>query len=322
MLGGVLLRPASLFAAFVGLCACRSDDGYRELRIENPWGRWERDGFARLETSNHVPSSSERVDQVEIWAKLPDDSPIKVTQGPNGPTLSFPPGSELDRVELAGHDDERRVVDVRGTRIDEAGMQQFHVYRKEAAGRDKPMFGLEWPRDDAKATAAATEAFIARLKELPPGKGYKPERLEKYVGSLRKKNDCAGCHLLDRAQNQTQGQHGLVNRRTDADGFYSPLAVLYDEAPIERYGGHDLNVPDPYVTVSCGERTAEVADSGKPYCADKAVVTGRLTLAEALSASDPRAQAVCESRRYLYERMDDEGKRLFAAHLKACSTTP
>lgn len=322
MIDGVLPRLPLFLASLAGLCACRGDAGYQQLSIHDPWGRWEREGFVRLETPVHAPSSSEGLDQVEIWIKVPEGGVIAGREGPHGPTLAFPPGSELDRVEYAGHDDLRQVIDVRGTRIDPSGNQHFHVFRKEAAGRSAPMFGLEWPRDDAKATAAATDAFIARLEQLPPGKDYGPKRRSKYLGSLRAKNDCAGCHLLDRAPNHVQGEHGLVNRGTDADGFFTPLAVLSDEAPVEAYGLHDLNVPDPHVTVSCGARSVDVAESGKPSCPDAVVPVGRIELSAALAANDPRALAVCDSRRYLFERLDETGRRLFASSVAACPPAP
>lgn len=311
-------RTLGLFA--LALTACRGDSGYAEVSIDDPWGRWAREGYVELVTAAHAPSSHESVDQVEIWCLLPEGSKIAVTDGPNGPTLNFPPGSKLDRVEFAGTGERRRVIDVRGTTIDETGRQHFHVFRKQGAGRGTLMFGFEWPRDDPRASAAATEAFVSRLRKLPPGSKMEGEKLDGYLGRLRAKNECAGCHPLDRAANETQGEHGLVNRGTDASGFFSPLAVMRDTVAVERYGAHDLNVPDPFVTVRCGASAADVADDGKPRCGDRVVPTAELDVRAGQEAEDPRVLAVCGSRRFLFDHLDAHGQRVFAADMAACES--
>ncbi len=304
----------SLTLALAGSGGCRDGRDRGELRIDAPWDRWTREGFVLLVPSAHAPSSSAAIDQVTIWARMSDDAQISTVEGARGPALRFPAGTELDRVEYAGEGAQRQVIDVRGTRIDEHGVEHFHVYRKLRPGRDAPMFGFEWRADDPDAHATATEALLAKLTEVPPGLGMDEEKRRRYLDDLRAKNQCAPCHEKDRAPNSKQGEHGLVNRGTDASGFFTPLAVLSASVPVERYGAHDPNLTDPHVTITCDDAEPIMGEDGRPRCVDQ-----RVPLATTdLSAGGARAEQVCRSRRYLFDRLDQRGRELFAASLSDC----
>ena len=120
---------------------------------------------------------------------------------------------------------------------------------------------------------------------------------------------------------------GSPTRQTDAAGWFVPETVLRDRAPLEHHRPREMNVDDPYVRFDCpaadGEATpAEIVkhDDGTrwPSCGGKATAIGVLDVASALAAGDAHAKAVCASRRALFDHMDDEGKKAFAAAFEVC----
>lgn len=295
-----------------------SESDVAERRIEDPRTHWESAGYVELRPAAHVPSSSPERDQVVTMALLPEGSIIETIETDTGPSLRFGPGAVLDRVEFHGLGDKRHVIDVRGTRVDAAGTQLFHVYRKDAKGVHAPLFGFEWRAGDPQLHHKATQAFLDRLATRPPGKGMEVDEREAYLGRMRTKNDCAGCHVASRPANHKRGEHGLVNRRADASGFYTPLAVLADEVPVEGYGAHDLNEEDPFITVSCADGPVIHDKKDRPRCEDDTVPVARLDVAAGVAANDSHALAVCASRRLLFRHLDERGQELFADSLTHC----
>ncbi|MEX1363216.1 MAG: hypothetical protein AB1Z98_08825 [Nannocystaceae bacterium] len=299
VLAAVLLTTAA--------SACRSDappPGVEDLRIEQPAGYHEREGYVRLVPPVHLPSSSPVRDQVEIWVQLPEGATIDVHEDEAGrPTLEFPPGTIADRVEFAGMGDERTIVDIRGTRIDDDGSQSFHVYRPTGLGAGVPLFGLRWAREDGQAHGAATERLVAKLAALPPVVNMPQARRDRVLDGVRVRNGCAGCHGLDRPDNARPREHGLVDRGTDRSGFFTPRTVLYDEVVLESYGLHDRSWADPAVEVRCGDELV-VRDDRK--CPDGSIPRGRLRW----DATEPQAKAhlaeVCESRAWLLAHLTPE----------------
>ena len=73
---------------------------------------WQQAGFERLELPIHLPSADPDIDQVEIWIQIPQGQRIDLAADGSA-TLSFPPGTVLDRVEFAGAGPARQVVDER-----------------------------------------------------------------------------------------------------------------------------------------------------------------------------------------------------------------
>lgn len=301
------------------LVGCRADappPGVTDLRIDDPLEHHVREGFMQLVPPVHMPSSSAQRDQVEIWVKVPDDALIELSFDPAGrPTLEFPPGTLADRVEWFGTGDERRIVDIRGTRIEADGAQTFYVYRPTAPDPRAPLFGLEWARGDAALQQVATEYFVAKVAEHAPVAGMPEARRTKILDGVRARNACAGCHGLSRPENETPRQHGLVDRGTDRSGLFTPQTVLWDEVPLEVYGAHDRSWDDPAIEVRCAG--TPVTGPGR-RCPDGGIARGRLRW----DATEPEAKAlqsaVCEGRRGLLAHMTHESSANIASVLEPC----
>ena len=312
------MRTAVLASLWLAACGSKSaPEGVTALSIADPRGHWAAQGFHLLLTGVHLPSSDHQLDQVEIWAKLPEGATIEAAgQAPGAPAaLTFPPGSILDRVEYSGRGAQRFVVDVRGTRIADDGEQHFHVYRRGERG----LFGFQWARSDTAAHARATAALQDRLAKLPEIARLDDARRDAFLGSVAGKNACAECHALARPTNATQGEHGLVNRGTDASGFFTPWTVFENAVPLERYGGHDRSETDRYTTVRCpaGAEPTTGAD-GRARCEGGAVPIGEYDLPRALADGDPRALGICAARTYLGRHLSTDLRHRFATALRQC----
>lgn len=298
---------------------CRADGpppGVTELRIDDPGSHHVREGFVQLVPPVHLPSSSPHRDQVEIWVKLPAGGIIDLSRDEAGrPTLEMPPGTLADRVEWFGTGDDRRIVDIRGTRLEEAGAQTFYVYRPTAPDPRAPLFGLEWAREDPAAQRAATDYLVTKVAEHPPVVEMAEARRVEILDGVRARNACAGCHGLERPENEEPRQHGLVDRGTDRNGFFTPRTVLWDEVPLEAYGVHDRSWDDPGLEIRCAG--VPVTGPGR-RCADGGIARGRLRW----DAPEPEAQAlraaVCEGRRWLADHMAEDDRAILAPVLAPC----
>lgn len=321
-LGGSLLgspRNAPLVVASVLALGCRAQGpppGVTALRIEDPAGHHEREGFVQLVPPVHLPSSSPERDQVEIWVKLPEGGVIDLSEDEAGrPTLELPVGTLADRVEWFGGGDERRIVDIRGTRIEPEGAQTFYVYRPTAPDRRAPLFGLEWARGDPAAQRAATDYLVAQVAELPPVVDMVEPRRAEILNGVRARNACAGCHGLERPENEEPRQHGLVDRGTDRSGLVTPRTVLWDEVPLEVYGLHDRSWSDPAIEVRCGG--VPVTEPGR-RCADGSIARGRLRWDAQGPEAEALREAVCNGRAWLLDHMDAEDRASLASVLAPC----
>jgi len=259
---------------------------------------WADHGFHRIGPPAHLPSSSPDHAQVEVWIRVPEDARVGLAQREDGVWVTdWPPGTIADRVEYRGEGDARRVVDVRGTRLDEAGAPVDHLYRPQ--NRDPPggtLVGYEWPAHDANAREAATDALVRRTGRE----------------SLRKKMDCVGCHVPLRPDNRRPKEHGVVSRGTDADGWFTPTTVLRDAVPVETYGRYDPNVPDPLVSATCGAEPAGLAgDGARWHCPDGVVPLATRDVARGRATSDPATRALCASRAWLAARLGATKAKVF-----------
>lgn len=278
--------------------------GVTDLRIDAPHEHHAAEGYVQIVPPVHLPSSSPRLDQVEIWVKLPDGDSIDVTADPRGrPMLRFGPGTWADRVEFAGRGDARRIVDIRGTRIEDDGRQTFYVYRPTAPDPTAPLFGVAWDRDDATAHQAATERLVAKLAELPPATKMKPAARQRFLDGVRTRNGCAGCHVLGRPDNEIPRQHGLVDRGTDHSGFFTPQTVFFDEVVLEAYSAHDRSWDDPSVEIRCAGQPLTQRTPGARRCPDGSIARGRVQWGATEPVARARLAEVCRSRRWLTAHM-------------------
>ncbi|MEQ1506201.1 MAG: hypothetical protein ABMB14_28470 [Myxococcota bacterium] len=261
------------------------------VTLDDPRTRWLADGWTRIEAPTHLPSGEVGRDAVEVWVRLPDGEAIRSEALADGRTgLVFPAGTVADRVEWRGEGRERRIVDVRGTRLDDDGARTHHVYQPIVRDPDAPLLGVEWPAGDADATAVALDRFVAAVRpHRPDADGW--ERL------YRSKHACDACHVADRPDNTVPGEHGLVNRGTDVQGWFTPSTLLSDTVPGEAYGAWSGDRTDPHVVPSCPE-----ARAGRT-CADGAVPRWRLDAAAAVAAGSPHALAHCAAVRWLRDHL-------------------
>lgn len=284
----------------------------RDIAIAQPEGWWAANGFVQMVPPAHLPTSTPDADQVEIWIRIPDGEPITVAGG-DGSTditrhrLQFPPGTRADRVEFADVDGRRLVVDVRGTTLEPKGVQRFHVLRRDGFGPDSKLFGVSWRRGDGAAHGAAVKRLGARVAATRQARAMPADRREGFLRDLEHKNDCLRCHGLGTPDAPHDGDR-IVNRGTDASGFYTPTTVLRDTVALEPYGAADRNRDDPYVSrIACDSGPATwTGRGGRATCADGSVPRATRDVAAGLAAGDPYTGALCASRRVLAERLEPE----------------
>lgn len=287
------------------------------LRIEQPDTHWHDEGFVEMVPPVRLPSDRGGSDRIEVWLKV-GDGKIGARRLDDGRmTLSFPPGTIADRVESMG----AAVIDVRGTTLLEDG-ELFHVYVAEDLAPG-PLLGWQWRRGDSDAEASSTAALLHQLDRTKRRlRGQSPPSAEQHATSLlsyQKNNACSGCHIHDKPPTAAGA---AVHRPTDSAGFFVPLSVLADAIPLERHRPWDTNVGDPFLDVACAGGSAPrlVARGAARHfvCATAEIPLGRLDVARGIASNDRRTVAMCRSRRYLYEHMDDAARALFAEAFSVC----
>jgi hypothetical protein len=323
-------RFASLLPAFA-MVACSTGDASRgvvPVAIEDSGSYWENAGFAAMTPPLRLPSRDGR-ERIAVWLKIPDGKTIRVEPRPDGGlALSYPAGTIADRADMSDGSDPRSVGDVRGTTFIGEGRELFHVLRR-LDGDDSPrLAGVEWARDDAPAAREATDRMTSRVAEAE-GLSADEAAQDPELRLLRQQNDCASCHLHGKPERTLRGARdatggALPNRATDGAGLYVIATVLADGAPLETHRAREMNVEDPFVSVTCGAdrsapRLVRRAGGARHYdCDDGSVPYGRYDLPAALARDDDHARAVCRSRSYLFEHMDPTGQAAFASSFSVC----
>jgi hypothetical protein len=275
---------------------CARDVEPTAIRIEDPDQHWHANGFVEMVTPLEPPTTPDGRDRITVWLKLPEGEAIA-----SGPSLRYAAGTVADRVEYTGSE----VTDVRGTRFVAGGIELFHVLRRDGSA----LSGHEWRRGDTRLERRAADLVASRAD--PPAR----ER-------LRRNNDCASCHQHDRPPAVRADTAG-PRRATDSSGLYQMLAVLSDLAPIDHHRPRELNVDSPYLHVDCPDGSAaQLHDDGRGVrryvCADNGVPLGHVDIARARREGEPRALAVCQSRRYLMQHMTRDAREAFAPAFAAC----
>ncbi|MFZ5471842.1 MAG: hypothetical protein ACOZIN_20625 [Myxococcota bacterium] len=299
--------------------------------IDRPVTYWVDQGFMEMVPPIRLPSTRTEKDRITVWLRVPAGKVIEVEEREWGPTLRYPPGTAADRVEWRAYSlpdgiQGWTVLDVRGTRLDAQGREHFHVYLPNGPLPQAPLFGYEWPRGDASAERAATDLFVTFLQNAPSvsaeGHLMDEAQRDKRVALFTKRNDCGGCHRYHKPEARKRSPQEPLHRPTDALGWYGIYSVLRDAVPLEYHRPRDMNVADPFVTVSCPEGAPKLLEDpkgGRYFVCDQGYVPkGRLDLEAALAAKDARAEGLCRSRRYLYEHMDEKGRGVFAEAFRAC----
>lgn len=302
-----------LLLVAVALTGCKTNDplpslehGAKAVEMTAPMTFHEREGFTALVPPAHIPSSDPELDQVTVWLKLGDGA-ITTETVDGRSVLVFPDGTTADRVEHAGRGTARFIADIRGTVLTAQG-PRFHVYRPTAAKPDAPLFGAEWPADDADAHATATDYLAEQIGKSDPVASWEPARRHAEVQSFRQKNACLPCHDPARSENTRAGEHGLVNRGTDGSGFFTPYTLFEDDVPLEQYGAHDRSMTDPLLDIMCGE-TVIATDGWDRVCPQGAAPRARWRWDKAWAQAPTRAKQRCTQAEWLFERMDPAARK-------------
>lgn len=336
-----LLLPLALLSGMLPVATAAGADAMQRHRIDDPLGYWQQHGFAGMVPSIHLPTTHSRDDLIHVWLKVPPGRRIDAEPRPDGDgwRLVLPPGTQADRAEyyrFAGPKppssalyfdssmlDPRdwTLADVRGTRVLRDGRQRFHVYRPVNGDVHAPLIGWSWPRGDATAHQAATEALLDHCREA--GRPVdRPPMDQQGLAAMRRLNDCAGCHAPNKPPLHWRASGRSLERGTDNLGFYVPTAVLSDDCVVANHRPEDINDEDPFVTVSCGDAPAQLIEAadGDEYfdCPGDRVPIGHRDVRAGLAAGHEYTERVCESRRWLAERMTDRARRAFSEPLAAC----
>lgn len=310
-------------------CACGApklptlEHGAEAVQMTDPTRFHEREGYWRIVTPAHIPSSAPDVDQVEVWLSLGEGEITSEVLDDGRRALAFPIGTRADRVESAGRGANRFIADVRGTTLTAAG-PRFHVYRPSAGKPDAPLFGAAWPADAPKGHEAATDYIATQMAKSALLAGLPAARRDAEVAAFRSKNACLPCHDPGRRDNETPGQFGLVNRGTDASGFFTPATAFADEVPLEQYGLHDRTASDPLVEIVCGEEILSDAarQTWDRTCPQGRVPRARWSWSRAWAEAPTRAKARCDLAERLFSRMDAETRGSVETFFDNCSKRP
>jgi hypothetical protein len=297
-------------------------EGVTEHQIDDPLTYWKEQGFAVMTPAVPLPVKKGENSRVHVWVKVPEGKRIDVKDGPSGPVLVWPPGAEADRVEGLKHKGKGfwRPGDVRGSQMLEGGDQMHRVYRP-LKGWKGPMFGYRWKRSNLAHEAAVHEVLDARFRR---GEGQlhavKGDKLDKRIALTKERGKCVACHRLEKPEDT---KIAVPARRTDASGWFQPMAVLNATVPLERYRMRMMAATNPHVTFTCPDGKAPDRDERKDgvlrlSCRDDHLVTATIDIKAGLAAGDAHSQAVCASRQFLHERMTPAAKDAFKDAFAAC----
>lgn len=297
------------------------------VRITDPRRYWNAAGFHEMTPPIRLSTQAHTSARTLIYLKI-GSGDVLTHAGPAGSrTIQYPPGSESDRVSMVMYRKNGMlgytIDDVRGTRWDHNGREYFHVYRASGPQPHAPLIGYEWPRDNARAASEATERLTQILRTTALPNGYSSG--DYYIYRFRQLNRCQGCHWPNKPSASR-----VSDRRppwaTDASGLYTPLAVLHDYAPLSADSAfHDPNSADPYIEAHCGSpggptNAERLGTPGGYYyrCPGMTYPIGVRDMRRAVRDGDRYSESVCHARRYLFEHLDLDGRRHFAAVMRSC----
>ena len=142
------------------------------------------------------------------------------------------------------------------------------------------------------------------------------------VMKLIELNHCENCHYPNRYEAVWKESSHLPHRNTDASGFYTPLSVLSDQAPLPETRARDLNMEDPFIDFTCVDGNEPIIRnkiSFHPmYCQDGMAVLAVRNIKEGIRSEDSYTSKICDSRYYLYRHMDLSAKKIFSAYIAEC----
>ena len=294
------------------------------VQIPNELDYWRNAGFVDMVGPVRLPTDKATGDHIAVWLRIPRGKKITIEwlADQKRYIVKFPPGTVADRVESAKSEHDAMGVihgisDVRGARIGADGEMWFHDYEPVPGEPIKWLTGYEWLRADSVGDNLAADRLI---KLFYPGA---PAKARNEMAEFRRLNQCGACHQINRPVPVTATKDGDYFSETDADGFYQPITVLTDTMTLENSRPWDLNPGDPYITVWCGKKKAQLTTEDHSYrgyaCPGHGVPTGKLDIVRALRHRDPHALKVCAARKYLYEHMTEDARKALAHGFAECS---
>ena len=284
------------------------------MRVEHPATYWRESGFIEMVPTILPATTPDGQECVTVWLRLPEGAlwQERWSTRENRHVPVYPPGTAAERIDLVGRSGAWEAADVRGTRFLPEGEEEFHVLRPDTS-RPGQLVGFSWNRENTAAERLATRGMTHIACDDSPAD----------IALLQKRNDCAHCHVPDKPGTRIEGAGDMPLRPTDGGGLYQILSVLRDDAEVNDVRGRDANVGAPYMQIRCSGGAAIVphSDRGRiqPICPDKAEVPlGIYDLVAALHDGQDHARAVCESRRYLFDRADLSARHAFASAFAEC----
>jgi hypothetical protein len=320
----VLTRTAFILLAIVFPSTSHGQDiQLQAVRIPNDQNYWQHSGFVEMVPPVWLPTDLSIHEYIRVWLYIPAGKKVSVQWLPDQKryTLKFPPDTVADRID--GGEDQKQamftvngIADVRGARISADGKIEWHVYEPVPGESSKWLRGYAWLRTGPVGDNLAADSLI---KLYYPGA---PAKARQEMAEFRELNQCGTCHEPNRPLPTAETKDGLSFPETDADGFYQPITVLTDSMTLVDDRPWDLNVDDPYISVWCGRQKAKLTTKDDTYrrysCPHQAVPTGKLDMLAALKHKDAHALGVCAARKYLYDHMEAEGRKAFAASFAEC----
>lgn len=295
----------------------------KRVEIDTPETWWTENGFVELHAPILLPTNMWKSDLITVWMMVPEGKRISWVDG----GLRYPEGTISDRVEFVLAKNAQgtmvwTVFDVRGTRIGKAGTELFHVYRPVSAEVGAHLKGFEWPRGNHPAQVEATERLVDFMRETPVPLLGRPLPGKK-LAQLGNLNNCAPCHEHRKALSprDVSTVTGMPRGATDGHGFFHPLRVLADVNAVEIQRAYDLNIDDPLVTVRCGTESAKVKSTPKMriyVCPEHQTPLGERDMKRGIAEKDPHSLKVCDSRRYLFDRMTEEARAQYTSAFEVC----
>jgi len=330
----VLTLTALTMVAFVcPLMVHGQDIQLHAVRIPNDVNYWQHSGFVEMVPPMRLPTDKPTDDTIKVWLRIPENGKVSVQWLPDQQryTLKFLIGTVADRVESVQNEhDAMQVVngigDVRGARIGRDGRMWFHVYEPVPGQSKKWLQGYAWLHNSPQGDDLAADSLIKLYYPDAPASA----RVE--MADFRSLNQCAMCHVTNQPAPTKVPLHSsfngltlapgtIVNMMTDADGFFQPITVLTDSMTVRNARPWDLNADDPFITVWCGSHITKAVAKGdqRGYtCPDYGVPVGKLDMLAALKHKDKHAIQVCAARKYLYGRMQADGRKAFAPFFAEC----
>ncbi len=325
MVTSVKLLLSALLPLLSSLAVYAKDIDLRPVEIANDESYWKQSGFVEMVPPLRLPTDRSNDNQIKVWLRIPEGRKIALEwlEDQKRYTLRFPPGTVADRVEtMKNQQNAMHVIngieDVRGAMIDRDGNTRWHVYEPVPGEKRGRLKGYEWLRTDDKGDDLAADSLIELFYPQAGAEAQDEIRL------FRRLNQCGACHQVNRPAPTNVGPPfpAPANFLTDSHGFFQPVTVLETRMIVRDSRKWDLNADDPFIAVWCGTRqTRAITDGDRRYykCPDGAVPIGELQLSAALKSKDAHALQVCESRRYLYQHMDQKARDVYRSAFVECS---